>query len=255
MNTPKTSKPTVALPTVSYPSIAAANRAAVLALGSNAAFTTKPDGKGAFTWTAGTANKPAEPKTFAKAIVATAKATAKPATALSKALKASVAKPNAKPAKTPATPAKGKGRVLPTAALGGKAPEAGKPSTRGKGVVRDRSNWAKPYDTRGATLGARVGTLPPVPDFSAPTHSGYRDRLAGIVAMVEKGDIDGLLADTTEAKSSSRNAIVRYRDLAIFALQAQAAGKAARAAKKAAKVAAPAKPAKGKGKPASQPSA
>lgn len=252
-------KPAATLPTVTYPSMAAASRAAVLALGDKAAFTTKPDNKGQWTWTAGTANKPAEPKapgTFGAAIVlqaGKAKAAAAPAKSpLAKALAKSVAaKGNAKPApaKAPAKPVNTKGkRQLPAQALGGKAP-AEKPA---KGISRDRANWAKPYDTKGAMAGALNGALPPEPDFSAPTHAGYRNRLAAIVAMVKAGDIAGLKADDTEAKSSSRNAIVRYRDLAIAALQAQGHAKAERAAKKAAKVTAPAKPAKGKGKP-SQP--
>ena len=251
-----TTKPTAALAPVTFPSVAMANRAAVQA--GLKAFTTKTDGKGGFYFVPGT--DVAKPATFAKAIVATAQATkpakapeakAAPVSPLAKALKASVAKPSAKPAKAPAAAPIDKGkRQLPAQALGGKAPA----EKAAKGVSKPRADWAKPYDTKGATAGARVGTLPPVPDFSAPTHAGYRNKLAAIVAMVEDGDIAGLLADDTEAKSSSRNAIVRYRDLAIFALQAKAANKAAKADRKAAKAASPAKPAKGKGKPA-QPAA
>lgn len=70
---------------------------------------------------------------------------------------------------------------------------------------------------------AEAGQLPEAPDFTPPSHKPFRKRLAVLVAMVEAGDIDGLRADTTEPKSSSRVMLCRYRDLAIKALAARAA--------------------------------
>jgi hypothetical protein len=78
-----------------------------------------------------------------------------------------------------------------------------------------------------AEAAAAAGKLPSPPDFSAETHARFRKRLAEIVGHAEAGDIKALRADTTEPKSSSRAAICRYRDLAIVALEARAAGKAA----------------------------
>lgn len=249
--------PVAALARVTFPSQAAANIAARKA--GLQVFTTKTDGKGGWYFEPGTGND--APKTFGKAMVTAGKhatapttpvATAKPKGALAKALADSVAAKPKAPAKA-ATPAKGKGRVLPTAALGGKAPEPKAPKKTGKPLAR--ADWAKAYDTNTHRAAAMRGTLPPVPDFSADTHSGYRGKLAEVVALVDAGDIQGLLANDIEPKSSSRAAICRYRDIAIVALQAMAANKAARADKKAAKAATPAKAPKGKGKPATQPSA
>ncbi len=75
---------------------------------------------------------------------------------------------------------------------------------------------------------AQRGELPAAPDFSADTHKRFRPTLDGLVAMVAAGNLKGLKADKTEPKSSSRQAICRYRDLSITALEAQA--KAAKAA-------------------------
>lgn len=255
--------PTVALPRVTFPSAAAANGAARKA--GLSVFTTKVDNKGGWYFEPGTGND--APKTFGKAIVTAGKhataptAPTPPKGALAKALadsvkgkapKAPAKAPTA--AKAPVVPPKGKGgRVLPVAALGGKAPEPKAPKKTGQPLAR--ADWAKAYDTNTHRAAAMRGTLPPVPDFSADTHAGYRGKLAEVVAMVEAGDVDGLLANDIEPKSSSRSAICRYRDIAIVALQAKAAQKLARTDKKAAKAAAPAKAPKGKGKPASQPQA
>lgn len=88
------------------------------------------------------------------------------------------------------------------------------------------------YPTTVAMASAEHGNLPPVPDFSAATHAGYRKKLAACVAMVEAGNIKGLEAVDIQPLSSSRTAIRRYVDIAIVALKAQA--KSARAAKRAA---------------------
>jgi hypothetical protein len=70
------------------------------------------------------------------------------------------------------------------------------------------------------TANAAKGILPPIPDFSAPTHARFRKKLAEIVAMVESKDVAGLRAIEIKTYSSSPKAIARYRDLAIAALLA-----------------------------------
>lgn len=67
---------------------------------------------------------------------------------------------------------------------------------------------------------ARTGVLPPAPDFSAPTHRGYRRHLAEVVALVEARDVDGLRAYPINPVSSSRRILARYRDAALIALEA-----------------------------------
>ncbi len=65
---------------------------------------------------------------------------------------------------------------------------------------------------------ARQGELPP-PDFSAATHDRFRAKLEGLVALAEKGDIDGLRAVVINPVSSSPKAMARYRDLAVMAIE------------------------------------
>ncbi|MFO0271536.1 MAG: hypothetical protein ACK53W_13495 [Gemmatimonadota bacterium] len=74
---------------------------------------------------------------------------------------------------------------------------------------------------------ASAGVLPAAPDFSAETHKRWRGKLAAVVAMVEAGDVDGLRALEIPTYSTSPKAIARYRDLAVAALTARAAGVAA----------------------------
>lgn len=68
---------------------------------------------------------------------------------------------------------------------------------------------------------AAQGILPPVPDFSAPTHARFRKKLAEIVALAEAGDVPGLKAMVINPLSSSPKAMARYRDLSIVALSAR----------------------------------
>jgi hypothetical protein len=77
--------------------------------------------------------------------------------------------------------------------------------------------------TRGAFLreAALRGELPPPPDFSAPTHARFRNKLAAVIALAEAGDLDGLRAFQINPISSSPKAIKRYRDLCIMALEAR----------------------------------
>lgn len=80
----------------------------------------------------------------------------------------------------------------------------------------------RPLGKRAAILeAAQRGELPPVPDFSAPTHARFRKKLDEVVAMAEAGDLKGLKAFHINPVSTSPKAIARYRDLAIVALEAQ----------------------------------
>lgn len=69
---------------------------------------------------------------------------------------------------------------------------------------------------------AAKGILPPVPDFSAPTHARFRSKLHTVAAMATAGDLDGLRAFRINPVSTSPKAIMRYRDLAVQALEARA---------------------------------
>jgi hypothetical protein len=70
---------------------------------------------------------------------------------------------------------------------------------------------------------AREGKLPEPPDFSAPTHTRFRNKLATVVELAKAGDLKGLQAFQVNPVSSSPKAIARYRDLCIVALEAQTA--------------------------------
>jgi hypothetical protein len=69
---------------------------------------------------------------------------------------------------------------------------------------------------------ARQGELPPPPDFSAPTHARFRNKLEGLVALAEKGDAEALMAVAINPVSSSPKALARYRDLCVIAIAARA---------------------------------
>jgi hypothetical protein len=82
---------------------------------------------------------------------------------------------------------------------------------------------AKPVGKRAASLeAAQRGELPAVPDFSAETHRRYRNKLAGIVALAEAGNIEGLKAVVINPISSSPKAMLKYRDLCVIALETKA---------------------------------
>ena len=70
---------------------------------------------------------------------------------------------------------------------------------------------------------AQTGAIPDAPDFSKPTHTRFRARLAQIVAMAEAGDIAGLQAFEINPVSSSPKAMARYRDLCVIAITARSA--------------------------------
>jgi hypothetical protein len=68
---------------------------------------------------------------------------------------------------------------------------------------------------------AREGKLPEPPDFSAPTHTRFRNKLASVVELAKAGDLKGLQAFQINPVSSSPKAIARYRDLCMVALEAR----------------------------------
>lgn len=68
---------------------------------------------------------------------------------------------------------------------------------------------------------AREGKLPEPPDFSAATHTRFRNKLASVVELAKAGDLKGLQAFHINPVSSSPKAIARYRDLCIVALEAR----------------------------------
>jgi hypothetical protein len=70
---------------------------------------------------------------------------------------------------------------------------------------------------------ARQGELPPPPDFSAPTHARFRNKLEGLIALAEKGDAEALMAVAINPVSSSPKALARYRDLCVIAIVARTA--------------------------------
>ena len=102
-------------------------------------------------------------------------------------------------------------------------------------VAAKKVDKTKAFQARAMPRGKRAevqaaaarGELPAKPDFSAPTHARFRKKLDQVVAMAEAGDIEGLRAFEIKPASTSPKAIMRYRDLAITALEARA-GKGAK---------------------------
>jgi hypothetical protein len=68
---------------------------------------------------------------------------------------------------------------------------------------------------------AQAGILPPPPDFSAPTHARFRNKLEGLIALAERGDAKALKAVAINPVSSSPRALARYRDLCVIAIAAR----------------------------------
>jgi hypothetical protein len=62
------------------------------------------------------------------------------------------------------------------------------------------------------------GKMPSPPDFSANTHARYRGKLAKVIELAERRDLEGLKAFHVNPVSTSPKAIKRYRDLCIIAL-------------------------------------
>jgi hypothetical protein len=90
----------------------------------------------------------------------------------------------------------------------GKAPKAAKPAGKRAEII----------------AAAQRGELPAAPDFSAETHKRFRPKLARLVEMAEKGDVEGLKAEAINPVSSSPKAMAKYRDLAVMAIEARSLG-------------------------------
>lgn len=67
---------------------------------------------------------------------------------------------------------------------------------------------------------ARMGELPPPPDFSALTHARFRAKLAALVELAGRADATGLRTIPITPVSSSPKAMARYHDLAVLAIEA-----------------------------------
>jgi hypothetical protein len=126
-----------------------------------------------------------------------------PGKALSRASAAAAARRAARAGKAPAEPAQ---EAPPQAE---EAPAAPRPRRA-------------PMPAKAALEAAAQGILPQPPDFTAETHKPHRKRLAAVVELVQAGDLEGLRQFQIKAVSSSPKAIIRYRDLAIRALEARA---------------------------------
>lgn len=72
---------------------------------------------------------------------------------------------------------------------------------------------------------AQKGEMPPVPDFSAPTHARFRGKLKTLIALAEASDIAGLEAVKINPVSTSPKAMKRYRDLCVIALKSKTTSK------------------------------
>ncbi|MET3646147.1 hypothetical protein [Phyllobacterium ifriqiyense] len=85
------------------------------------------------------------------------------------------------------------------------------------------ANTSKPaVGQRAAILAdAEKGILPPIPDFSAPTHARFRKKLEEVVRLVEARDIEALRTLPIKPTSTSPRAIKRYRDLCVTAILAK----------------------------------
>ena len=104
-----------------------------------------------------------------------------------------------------------------------------KPSAVGKSeqALGDIAAALKPARQRASTAAleeaAKLGTIPPAPDFSAPTHARFRGKLAEVIALIAAEDIAGLESIKINPISSSPKALDRYRNLALIALRARKA--------------------------------
>ncbi len=118
-----------------------------------------------------------------------------------------------------------------SAALARKA-SIGDPNTENHPSARYHHHYRSP-DKRRAWIGewaqrrvlAERGVIPPMPDYSAPTHDAYREKIALIKRLVDEGDVETLKAITIVERSSTPSSLAKYRDLAIHALTFEGRGK------------------------------
>jgi hypothetical protein len=105
--------------------------------------------------------------------------------------------------------------------------KAGKAKVSAKAPAKTRAPGGK---RAGILAKAERGVLPPAPDFSAPTHARFREKLHEVVVMAMAGNLAGLKKFAINPVSSSPKAIDKYRNLAIIALKARAANGGAQTA-------------------------
>jgi hypothetical protein len=100
---------------------------------------------------------------------------------------------------------------------------APKPRGKAKGPPAARLAPAPGIGKRAAILAAAErGEVPAPPNFSAPTHTRFRPKLAEVVALAEAGDLKALKAWRYAGfMSTSPKAIERYRTLCVTALEAR----------------------------------
>jgi hypothetical protein len=119
------------------------------------------------------------------------------------------------------------------AALARKA-SIGDPNNESHSSAQHRHRYQSP-DKRKAWIGewaqrralAERGIIPPMPDYSAPTHDAYREKINIIKQLVDDGDVETLKAITIVERSSTPVSLAKYRDLAIHALTIRGEGKRA----------------------------
>jgi hypothetical protein len=68
---------------------------------------------------------------------------------------------------------------------------------------------------------AEQGIVPPMPDYSAPTHAAYRSRIGALRKLVDEAELEMLKKVTIVERSSTPESLAKYRDLAIHALTVQ----------------------------------
>jgi hypothetical protein len=92
-------------------------------------------------------------------------------------------------------------------------------------VARPVSAPRRPAGPRAERLSlAQAGVLPAPPDFTAESYRRFRGKLAAVIALVEVADVNGLRAYRHDGfMGSSMKAVLRYRDLALVALEARTA--------------------------------
>lgn len=103
-------------------------------------------------------------------------------------------------------------------------PKAQKPAKVANPAKATTAAPEKPAGGKRAAVeaAAREGKLPTPPDFSAPTHARYRNKLSEVIALVKARDVKALKAFEINPISTSPKAIDRYRNLAVIALEAAA---------------------------------
>lgn len=100
------------------------------------------------------------------------------------------------------------------AAKKGKSKKAATAKARTPAAAGDRSR----YDWKGAEEKALAGTIPPKPDFSAPTHARFLPIMEEIAKACSAKDLKALKAIQISPISSTPKAMDRYRGLCVKAL-------------------------------------